>query len=178
MKLLTFTRPGDSTKRIGGLTGKGEVVDLVAADASYKAEKGDRDPAGFARATIPPDMVEFIEGGKNSLKAAETAIAHAEDKRDQGRPSGIHSEKLLLTQDEITFLPPVLRPSKMISAGMNYREHLADSGRAEPDKPVAFLQLPSTFVGHRGFVVWTQDTPTLDYEIELAFVIEPERQIH
>ncbi|MFH1007918.1 MAG: fumarylacetoacetate hydrolase family protein, partial [Candidatus Latescibacterota bacterium] len=63
------------------------------------------------------------------------------------------------------------RPSKMISAGMNYGEHLVEIGKTPPERPIAFSQLPSTFLGHRGEILWTKNTPELDYEIELAFII-------
>jgi len=146
-------------------------VDLNATYASYLYEKGEPNPIQFAHAYIPMDMIEFINGDQTSLKAAETAIAYVEGKKDKGTLWGLNSEKLLMSQKEIEFLPPILRPSKMISAGMNYREHLADSGRTAPEMPVAFLQSPFAFVGHLSDILSTKKTPTLDYEIELAFII-------
>jgi acylpyruvate hydrolase len=171
MKLLTFRRRGELTARVGAMSGRGEVIDLTSAYASYLHEKGEPDPIGSAQASIPMDMVEFIRGGQASLRSAATAITYAEEKGAKGTPLGGNAEPLLMAQDHIEFLPPVPRPSKMISAGMNYKEHLADSGKPGPERPVAFLQLPSAFVGHLGNIVWTERTPTLDYEIELAFII-------
>ncbi len=171
MKLLTFRKRGEKTTRTGGVSAHGEIVDLTSAYASYLYERGETNPIPFANAYIPMDMIEFIKGGQTSLKAAETAIAYTAEKRDKGSPLGLNSEKLLMSEEEIDFLPPILRPGKMISAGMNYRDHLSDSGMAAPEMPVAFSQLSSAFVGHRGEILWTKKTPALDYEIELAFII-------
>jgi acylpyruvate hydrolase len=171
MKLLSFRKRGALMARIGALNVRGEVIDLQAAYASYLHEKGESNLLGLAQALISTDMVEFIGGGKASLESASAAIAYADEKRAKGIPVGLHAESLLMSQDQIEFLPPVPRPSKMISAGMNYREHLADSGRSGPESPVAFVQCPSAFIGHLGNIVWTDKTPTLDYEIELAFII-------
>jgi 2-keto-4-pentenoate hydratase/2-oxohepta-3-ene-1,7-dioic acid hydratase in catechol pathway len=116
-------------------------------------------------------MIGFIHGGEISLKAAGTALAHAEAKKQKGNPLGLDSENLLVSEEEIEYMPPILHPSKMLSAGMNYREHLAESDKDAPEMPVAFFQSPSAFVGHGGEIVWTRKTTALDYEIELAFVI-------
>ena len=171
MKLLTFRRRGALAARVGALSDRGEVIDLAAAYASYLHGKGEPNPIGLTQALIPADMAEFIGGGQASLKFASDAIAYVEKRRAEQTPTGLHAEPLLMSQDQIEFLPPVPRPSKMISAGMNYREHLADSGRPGPERPVAFFQISSAFVGHLGNIAWTPKTPTLDYEIELAFVI-------
>jgi acylpyruvate hydrolase len=171
MKLLTFRRRGELLARVGAMSGRGEVIDLTSAYASYLHEKGEPDPIGSAQASIPMDMVEFIRGGQASLRSAATAIAYVEEKGAKGTRLERNAEQLLMARDQIEFLPPVPRPSKMISAGMNYREHLADSGKPGPERPVAFLQLPSAFVGHLGNILWTERTPTLDYEIELALII-------
>jgi acylpyruvate hydrolase len=174
MRLLTFRKRGERITKVGAMSAGGEVVDLNAAYASYLFEKGDPHPQQFANAYIPTDMIEFIFGGKTSLKAAGIGIAYAEEKKRTGEPLGLDSEKLLLPEKEIEYMPPILRPSKMLSAGMNYGEHLADSGRTAPEKPVAFFQSSSAFVGHHGEIVSTRTTRALDYEIELAFVIGKE----
>ncbi len=171
MKLLTFRKRGARVARVGALSGRGEVIDLAAAYASYLHEKEEPHAIELAQALIPTDMAEFIGGGLASLRPASDALAYAERRRGEGAPTGLDAEPLLMSQEQIEFLPPVPRPSKMISAGMNYREHLADSIRSGPELPVAFFQISSAFVGHFGNILWTPKTPTLDYEVELAFII-------
>jgi len=171
MKLLTFRKKGERTVRIGGMSEAGDVVDLTSSYAAYLYDRHEPNPIQWAHACIPSDMIEFINGHITSLEAAQTALAYAEEKSQKGIPLGINSEKLLMPEEEIEFLPPVLRPSKMISAGFNYAEHLTETGKARPEFPVGFSQLPSTFLGHKGEILTTQNTKELDYEIELAFII-------
>jgi acylpyruvate hydrolase len=168
MKLLTFRRRGERTTRIGGMSVRGQVVDLNSAYASYLFERGKPNATNFASAYIPTNMVEFIEGGEASLEAAKTAIAYVGDRSEA---VGLNSEKLLMSEDEIEFAPPIMRPGKMICAGMNYKEHLVETGDSAPQMPVGFVQVSSTLTGHRSAILWTPKTHALDYEIELAFVM-------
>ncbi len=171
MKLLTFRGPLERAGKIGALDAQGEVVDLNSAYAAYLREQGGPAAARSADACLPAEMIAFIEGGRASLDAAEAALAYIREKKERGEHPGIRDENLVMDQDEIEFLPPILHPGKMISAGMNYAEHLADSGRSAPELPVAFSKLASSLVGHRGNILYTDQTPTLDYEVELAVII-------
>ncbi|RPJ04178.1 MAG: FAA hydrolase family protein [Deltaproteobacteria bacterium] len=171
MKLLTFRRRGEGISRIGALTLQGEVVDLSSAHTSYLHEKEEASSKHLAITSLPSDMAEFIRGGQASLKAAEMALTYVQEKKDQKMTLGPNVEKWVMSQEEVEFLPPILHPGKMISAGMNYQEHLADSGSDAPEMPVAFSKFYSSLVGHHGKIYYTDQTTTLDYEIELAFVI-------
>lgn len=128
MKLLSFRKHGERTIRIGGLSVRGGIVDLTSAYASYLLKRGEPNPIPFAHASIPLDMIEFIKGSQTSLKAAEIAIAYVEE----GSIIGINSEKLLLSEDEIDFLPPILNPGKIICVGMNYKEHNIETCDPDP----------------------------------------------
>lgn len=167
MKLLTFSKKGQKTTKIGVVSVDG-VVDLTPAYAAFVDTQGETKAYEFAAVRIPHEMIEFIEGGTVSLEAAKLAMEYVKENSHQ---RGIESESLLLSEEEITFHPPVLRPGKIICAGMNYREHLADSGRVAPERPVAFSQFPSTLIGHNGELLSTAMNLALDYEIELAVVI-------
>jgi len=171
MKLLTFRKRGQRTVRLGAVGAGGNMVDLAAAYASCLYEKGEPSPVQLSHAYLPWDMVELIGGGAASRTAAQTALAYAEGKSQKGDALGIDSERLLLSREEIVFLPPILRPGKMISAGLNYAEHVNETARTAPEFPVAFAQFSSTFVGHEGEIRIPPTTRELDYEIELAVII-------
>jgi 2-keto-4-pentenoate hydratase/2-oxohepta-3-ene-1,7-dioic acid hydratase in catechol pathway len=72
---------------------------------------------------------------------------------------------------DLTFLPPVANPSKIICVGLNYRRHAAESGVAVPTKPVLFAKFPNTLVGHGAPIVYPRITTELDYEGELGVII-------
>ena len=92
-------------------------------------------------------MIDFIKGGENALKAGEAALAFA-----QGKQNG----EFLLSEKNIEFLPPVMKPGKIISAGMNYAQHIAEGGGVRPEIPLAFNKASSSLIGHRGEILWSE----------------------
>jgi len=78
-----------------------------------------------------------------------------------------------LDADALEWLPPVPNPSKVICAGANYGDHLAEMGD-EPtrtERPFAFIKPPSTLLGHRRALVLPAMARKVDWEGELAVVI-------
>jgi 2-keto-4-pentenoate hydratase/2-oxohepta-3-ene-1,7-dioic acid hydratase in catechol pathway len=69
------------------------------------------------------------------------------------------------------YAPPVLRPSKIVCVGLNYADHIAESGVAKPEQIVLFAKFPSCLIGHGEPIVYPRITSELDYEGELAVVI-------
>jgi 2-keto-4-pentenoate hydratase/2-oxohepta-3-ene-1,7-dioic acid hydratase in catechol pathway len=72
---------------------------------------------------------------------------------------------------QVTLLPPIPEPDKIICAGRNYRAHAAEAGGAPPENPQVFLRLVNTLVGHGGAMVCPKISGDFDYEGELALVI-------
>lgn len=82
-----------------------------------------------------------------------------------------------LPLEGVIFGPPV-RPSKVICLGLNYADHIAESGLASPERPLLFGKLPTTIVGHGQPIVKPAHVTQLDFEAELAVVIgRPGRHI-
>jgi 2,4-didehydro-3-deoxy-L-rhamnonate hydrolase len=67
--------------------------------------------------------------------------------------------------------PPISRPSKIICIGVNYREHVAESGAQVPLEPVVFMKATSSLIGPNDTVVIPKNAKKLDWEVELAVVI-------
>lgn len=96
---------------------------------------------------------------------------------------------------DLSVLPPINRPSKMIYAGANYRKHVAElrasgfskagaqSGNdAFDDKeklePYCWLKAPSTLTGAYDNILLPNEDWDIDWEIELAFAIgEPAKRV-
>jgi 2,4-diketo-3-deoxy-L-fuconate hydrolase len=66
---------------------------------------------------------------------------------------------------------PIDRPSKIICAGLNYRDHAAESGLELPPRPVLFAKWPSAMIGPGEPIVLPSISKEVDYEAELAVVI-------
>jgi 2-keto-4-pentenoate hydratase/2-oxohepta-3-ene-1,7-dioic acid hydratase in catechol pathway len=71
----------------------------------------------------------------------------------------------------LTFLPPVVRPSKIICLGLNYRDHAEEAGLGIPDFPVLFARFPSSLIGHGAPIILPKVSSQLDWEAELVAVL-------
>jgi 2-keto-4-pentenoate hydratase/2-oxohepta-3-ene-1,7-dioic acid hydratase in catechol pathway len=72
---------------------------------------------------------------------------------------------------DVTLGAPVPDPSKVLCVGLNYRDHVAETGRTLPDHPDIFAKFASSLVGPGDDLVVADVSQKLDYEGELAIVI-------
>lgn len=83
----------------------------------------------------------------------------------------LRSQASTIPVDEVKFLPVIPKPDKIFCAGLNYRSHVEETGRTETEKPVIFLRLAASQVGHGQPMVCPAVSDQFDYEGELAIVI-------
>ena len=76
-----------------------------------------------------------------------------------------------LALDAVTLLPVIPDPDKIVCVGLNYGEHVRETGRTVTETPVLFLRMPDSQVGHGQAIVRPRESPRLDYEGEIAVVI-------
>src|ERR1700756_321803 len=80
--------------------------------------------------------------------------------------------------------PPIRRPSKIVCVGLNYRNHAAESALKLPSEPVLFFKATSSLVGPNDALVIPRGAEKVDWEVELAVIIEkkasyiPREQAH
>lgn len=73
---------------------------------------------------------------------------------------------------DVMLLAPVARPSKLIAIGLNYADHVRESGGDVPDAPLLFAKTPNSIIGPDEPIRWSADQSTrVDYEAELAIVL-------
>ncbi len=70
--------------------------------------------------------------------------------------------------------PPIHRPSKIVCVGLNYRDHAAESGMQLPSEPVLFFKATSSLAGPNDALVIPRGAEKVDWEVELAVIIEKE----
>ena len=114
--------------------------------------------------TAPGSVLELLQ--RSDLAAAQSCQTYAQDKLDS-----LKREGLALSEDDITFHPPITRPSKILCVGLNYRAHIEEMGRELPEVPVIFSKLPSALNAHHGVIPYPSVSEMLDFEAELAVVI-------
>ncbi len=84
----------------------------------------------------------------------------------------VTSDKITDINDEnITWLPPVFKPGKIICVGRNYLEHSKEQGMSKEQKPLLFSKYSTSMMGHMSQIEYPQHTHNLDYEVELAVII-------
>jgi 2-keto-4-pentenoate hydratase/2-oxohepta-3-ene-1,7-dioic acid hydratase in catechol pathway len=72
--------------------------------------------------------------------------------------------------DEVRLLAPV-QPRKFLAIGLNYADHIAESGMEPPEFPIFFNKQATCVVGPGDAVHMPRVSSLLDYEGELAIVI-------
>lgn len=72
---------------------------------------------------------------------------------------------------DVRFLPVIPNPDKIWCAGLNYGEHVRETGREISEKPMFFLRVADSQVGHGEAIPRPPESIKLDYEGEIAIVI-------
>ena len=78
----------------------------------------------------------------------------------------------------ITWLPVIPNPDKILCIGLNYETHRVETGRAEVANPTVFGRFANSQTGHLSNIVRPRVSKDLDFEGELAVIIgKPGRYI-
>lgn len=74
---------------------------------------------------------------------------------------------------DVTLLPPVATPEKILCIGVNYanRNEEYRDGAERPKYPSLFMRVPGSFVGHNVPIVRPRESEQFDYEGEIVLVI-------
>jgi 2-keto-4-pentenoate hydratase/2-oxohepta-3-ene-1,7-dioic acid hydratase in catechol pathway len=139
-------------------------------------------------------IIHFEIGGVPGIAADEGSGWHGLTRRDNGFP-GMLPELLAQGADLLRIgrslgqspaidlnavrpLPPVPVPPKILCVGLNYDDHLEESGLKKPEYPEIFARFASSLIAHRDPIRRPSESTALDYEAELAVVIgKPGRRI-
>ena len=87
------------------------------------------------------------------------------------RAAALAGEPVDYAWSDITLLPVIPAPARIICVGLNYRAHLAETGRPDTERPTIFLRLASSQIAHRAPMIRPSESDKLDYEGELAVII-------
>ena len=106
---------------------------------------------------LPSDMREFLQMEDSAMSIASDAIVNAS--------GGVGL-------DTVKLMAPISNPSKVIAIGLNYMDHVRESGIEMPDLATMFCKYPSSIIGPGDEISWqTGLTEQVDYEAELAVII-------
>jgi len=149
MKLVTYHTEG--SPQLGALRGD-RIINLAQA---HRALHNDAEEA------FPDDLLSLLVEGEAGLAKARAVIEAVADR------SGAWQVALA----NVTLLPPILRPGKIICLGRNYAEHAREGGAEPLEYPIIFFKPASSLLGDGGAIVIPPITEKVDYEAELAVVM-------
>jgi 2-keto-4-pentenoate hydratase/2-oxohepta-3-ene-1,7-dioic acid hydratase in catechol pathway len=72
---------------------------------------------------------------------------------------------------EIEFLPVIPNPGKIVCVGLNYQDHVVETGRDNTEQPAIFLRVAESQLGHKQPMPRPRESTHLDYEAEIAVII-------
>ncbi len=79
---------------------------------------------------------------------------------------------------DISYLPTITNPEKILCVGLNYKSHQEETGRGGEGYPTIFVRFANAQMGHEQQMVRPTESQTLDYEGEIAMIIgKPGRRI-
>ena len=105
---------------------------------------------------LPREMSALLAAGSGALSRAAAAASNARRR---------------LALDALDLAPPLLRPPKFLAIGLNYADHVAESGVERPKLPTVFNKQSTCVAGPRDPIHLPRVSGALDYEGELGFVI-------
>jgi 2-keto-4-pentenoate hydratase/2-oxohepta-3-ene-1,7-dioic acid hydratase in catechol pathway len=108
-----------------------------------------------AVADLPESMAALLAAGADALAAVRRAAERA--------------PRLALA--DVRLHAPVPNPSTYLGIGLNYADHIAETGRPKPEFPTFFNKQTACVSGPYDDIHLPRVTGALDYEGELAFVI-------
>ena len=78
----------------------------------------------------------------------------------------------------LDFAPLIPRPEKIICVGLNYRNHILETGREIPEFPTLFAKYIPALIGANDDVVLPSVSESVDWEAELGVIIgRPARHV-
>ena len=100
-----------------------------------------------------PDLLSLIAG--NGFAEAAKHLNSAADYKE----------------GDITWLPVIPNPGKILCVGLNYQDHVVETGRDNTEQPAIFIRVAESQVGHKQPIIRPKESKNLDYEAEIAVII-------
>lgn len=105
---------------------------------------------------LPREMSALLAAGPDALRRTMSAAANAKSR---------------LALDSVRLAAPILRPPKFLAIGLNYADHIAETGIEPPKHPTVFNKQSTCVTGPNDPVWLPRISHVLDYEGELGFVV-------
>jgi acylpyruvate hydrolase len=132
-------------------------------------------------------IVHFEKEGVPGIAADEGSGWHGLTERETGFPGTLSEliaqgadlirtgrtlgEMNAIDLNAVRIKPPVPKPPKILCVGLNYDDHLVESGLKKPIYPEIFGRFAKSLIAHGEPIRRPRESSALDYEAELAVII-------
>lgn len=154
MRLLTYSRLGVPSI---GVEVEGGILDIPEAALHFGSTylmNGQRFPSNM-----------------KDLLAWESGIEAVRTFADRFHKLPLADRPFTFPSNSVKIMAPILRPGKIVALGLNYKEHIEETGRETPGFPVIFAKFPSCIMNPDDVIPMPKVSDKLDWEVELAVVI-------
>ncbi|MCL4860965.1 MAG: fumarylacetoacetate hydrolase family protein [Caldilineaceae bacterium] len=142
MKLVTY-KPRGAGAQLGAVVDE-RVINLAEASGGQ----------------LPNHLRGLLELGDEGLRLAKK-VATKKTAKEVGAPLG-----------EVKLMAPIPDPSKVVAIGLNYLDHIRETGAKTPSIPIMFTKYTTSIIGPGDAIRWDpNETAKVDWEVELAVVI-------
>jgi 2-keto-4-pentenoate hydratase/2-oxohepta-3-ene-1,7-dioic acid hydratase in catechol pathway len=111
---------------------------------------------------IPQEIENFITEGEKTLEKTEKLLKNADYNI---------IKRVLIPLNEVSLLPPITFPPKIVCLGLNYFDHASETKASIPDEPIIFLKPHTAIIGPNKAIIKPKFVKELDYEGELCIVV-------
>ncbi len=125
----------------------GTRIGIAVDDGIIDLKKADPD--------LPRDMIGLMIAWPTAHAAVQRAATRKAD----------------MPLSDVKLEAPVPRPGKVLAIGLNYADHIAESGQKTPEEQVWFAKMPTSINPPFADVQLPKASQLLDYEAELVVVI-------
>ena len=132
-----------------GVINKQTVLSLRALAKHFKKE-------------LPQELEDFIVRRDTNLSETEQMLKNADI---------TVIKKVSKPLSQVSILPPIPFPPKIICLGLNYFDHATETKSAIPNEPIIFLKPHTAIIGPNQIIRKPKFVRELDYEGELCIVV-------
>jgi 2-keto-4-pentenoate hydratase/2-oxohepta-3-ene-1,7-dioic acid hydratase in catechol pathway len=159
LRFLSF-RTADDSPSFGFQIQPGRVADVPAtlADPVNQRHAGQL-PSAMKSAA---DLKTWLSLGSDSLEYSRKLLSSIADN---------HVKAVVLQQGELSIVPPIIRPGKIIAIGLNYKDHAAEQNTKLPENPLIFAKFPTALIGPDEAIRLPKISSKVDPEAELCIVM-------
>ena len=148
MKFIVFRNPSAQSRpyanyRIGAMLDDDTIADLT--------------PSVLPLGLTADEVLRCYDLDTEFLKFASEAVAGG--------------QLPVVNRDDVTLEAPVPRPSKIICIGLNYLDHVKESGAEIPKSPLIFSKFNTCVTASETSILLPVGSDQVDFEAELAVVI-------